>query len=141
MKAKKTWNQHVVKKENKALVLDKIKQNSPISRADIATSTGLNKGTVSSLVNDLLVEELIYESGPGKSSGGRRPVMLLFNQLAGCSIGIDLGVNYLLGVLTDLNGNILHQENIKFNNLTYEEIICHIFRVIDLIVLFALCFP
>src|SRR5690625_6033130 len=85
MKAKKTWNQHVVKKENKALVLDKIKQNSPISRADIATSTGLNKGTVSSLVNELLDEKLISESGPGKSSGGRRPVMLLFNQLAGRS--------------------------------------------------------
>ena len=131
---KKTWNQHQVKKQNKSLILETIMKNFPISRADIANQTGLNKGTVSSLVNDLLVEELIYESGPGKSSGGRRPVMLLFNQLAGCSIGIDLGVNYLLGVLTDLNGNILHQENIKFNNLTYEEIIDHLFKVIDLLV-------
>ena len=131
---KKTWNQHQVKKENKSLILETIIKNSPISRADIANQTGLNKGTVSSLVNDLLVEELIHESGPGKSSGGRRPVMLLFNQLAGCSIGIDLGVNYLLGVLTDLNGNILHQKNIKFNNLTYEEIIDHLFKVIDLLV-------
>src|SRR5699024_2403668 len=134
MRMKKTWNQHQVKKQNKSLILETIMKNFPISRADIANQTGLNKGTVSSLVNDLLVEELIYESGPGKSSGGRRPVMLLFNQLAGCSIGIDLGVNYLLGVLTDLNGNILHQENINFNNLTYEEIIDHLFKVIDLLV-------
>src|SRR5699024_11432705 len=56
-------------------------------------------------------DHLIYESGPGESSGGRRPVMLLFNESAGYSIGIDVGVNYLLGILTDLNGNI-HQEKI-----------------------------
>ncbi|WP_068674194.1 ROK family protein [Oceanobacillus sp. Castelsardo] len=131
MKQKKTWNQHVVKKENKALVLEKIIENSPISRADIASSTGLNKGTVSSLVNELLEEQLIYESGPGKSSGGRRPVMLLFNQVAGYSIGIDLGVNYILGVLTDLKGNICSEKKVSFNNLTYEEILDKLFKIID----------
>ena len=85
-----TWNQHVVKRGNKSIVLQVIKDNTPISRADIAKMTGLNKSTVSSLVSELLLEELIYESGPGESSGGRRPVMLLFNELAGFSIGIDL---------------------------------------------------
>jgi glucokinase-like ROK family protein len=131
MKQKKTWNQHVVKKENKALVLEKIIENSPISRADIASSTGLNKGTVSSLVNELLEEQLIYESGPGKSSGGRRPVMLLFNQVAGYTIGVDLGVNYILGVLTDLEGNICLEKKVSFNNLTYEEILDQLFKIID----------
>src|SRR5699024_7891704 len=78
---KKTWNQYVVKQENKSLILRTIKNHFPISRADTAGLTGLNKGTVSSSVNDLLNEQLIYESGPGKSSGGRRPVMLLFNKV------------------------------------------------------------
>ncbi|WP_026908493.1 ROK family transcriptional regulator [Paucisalibacillus globulus] len=127
----KTWNQHVVKKENKSLVLRTIRNNSPISRAAIANMTGLNKGTVSSLVSDLLEEQLIYESGPGESSGGRRPVMLLFNQLAGYSIGIDLGVNYLLGVLTDLEGNICLEKQIKFKNMSYEEIVIELFQIID----------
>lgn len=126
-----TWNQHVVKKGNKSLVLDTIKRDSPISRATIASQTGLNKGTVSSLVSDLIDDHLIYESGPGESSGGRRPVMLLFNESAGYSIGIDVGVNYLLGILTDLNGNI-HQEKITtFNNLSYEEIEQKLFDTID----------
>ncbi|MFD1848586.1 ROK family transcriptional regulator [Oceanobacillus bengalensis] len=131
MRANKTWNQHVVKKENKALVLETISEHSPISRADIANVTGLNKGTVSSLVNELIEEQLINESGPGKSSGGRRPVMLLFNQFAGYSIGIDLGVNYLLGVLTDLKGNICFEKRVKFNNLTYEEILEEICKIVD----------
>ena len=117
-----TWNQHVVKRGNKSIVLQVIKDNTPISRADIAKTTGLNKSTVSSLVSELLVENLIYESGPGESSGGRRPVMLLFNELAGFSIGIDLGVNYMLGILTDLNGNIVKEEKLNFYDLTYEKI-------------------
>lgn len=127
----KTWNQHVVKKENKSLVLETIRNQSPISRASIATVTGLNKGTVSSLVSDLMEEHLIYESGPGESSGGRRPVMLLFNQLAGYSIGIDLGVNYLLGILTDLEGNICLERQIKFKDLSFEEIVESLYEMID----------
>lgn len=130
----RTFNQHEVKKENKLIVLETIKENYPLSRASIATTTGLNKGTVSSLVSELLHENIIYESGPGESSGGRRPVMLLFNHLAGYSIGIDLGVNYLLGVLTDLEGNICHEKKIQFHKLTYNSIRIKLFEVIDYLI-------
>ncbi|SEP81938.1 xylose repressor, XylR [Virgibacillus subterraneus] len=126
-----TWNQFVVKKGNKSLVLHTIKVSSPSSRADVAHKTGLNKGTVSSLVNELLQEQLITESGPGQSSGGRRPVMLHFNQIAGFSIGIDLGVNYLLGTLTDLQGNICYEKKINYSQLSYEELEKRLFEVID----------
>lgn len=105
-----TWNQQIVKKNNKSLVLQMVMSKEPISRADIAQVTGLNKATVSSLVNELLLEELIYESGPGESSGGRRPVLLHFNKIAGYSIGIDIGVNYILSVLTDLKGTIIREK-------------------------------
>ncbi|WP_421103106.1 ROK family transcriptional regulator [Sporosarcina psychrophila] len=134
MDANQTWNHHVVKKGNKSLVLDKIKNNSPISRAAVANQTGLNKGTVSSLVSELLEDHLIYESGPGESSGGRRPVMLLFNKFAGYSIGIDLGVNYLLGVLTDLDGNIYQEKIMSFKNLSYTEIEENLFNIIDFLI-------
>src|SRR5690625_5243076 len=126
-----TWNQHVVKEGNKALVLETIQNHSPISRASIANQTGLNKGTVSSLVTELIDEHLIYESGPGKSSGGRRPVMLLFNKIAGYSIGIDLGVNYILGLLTDLEGNICIENYIKIKDLSFDEIMEKLYEVID----------
>ncbi|PSL41651.1 xylose repressor XylR [Planomicrobium soli] len=133
MKENRTWNHHVVKEGNKSLVMEMIKNESPISRAAVASQTGLNKGTVSSLVADLMDDHLIYESGPGVSSGGRRPVMLLFNGSAGHSIGIDLGVNYLLGILTDLEGNIIEKKELNFKNHSYEEIEKKLFEVIDLL--------
>ncbi|WP_117168784.1 ROK family transcriptional regulator [Paraliobacillus sediminis] len=126
-----TWNQHVVKKENKTLVLETIKTNTPISRARVAQLTGLNKGTVSSLVSELIDGNIILESGPGESSGGRRPVMLLFNHLAGYSIAIDLGVNYILGLLTDLNGNIVCEQRVHFQDTTFEHVMQKLFEVIE----------
>lgn len=114
-----TWNQQVVKKNNKALVLQLIMEKEPISRADIAQVSGLNKATVSSLVNELLAADLVYESGPGESSGGRRPVILHFNKVAGYSIGIDIGVNYVLCVLTDLKGNIIIEKNQTVHKTSY----------------------
>ncbi|RSD27047.1 ROK family protein [Mesobacillus subterraneus] len=117
-----TWNQHVVKKNNKALVLNLIIEKETISRADIASITGLNKTTVSSLVTELLEEELIYESGPGVSSGGRRPVILHFNKNAGYAIGIDIGVNYILGILTDLKGKIVVEKSQVVTRTSYSAI-------------------
>lgn len=118
-----TWNQHVVKKNNKALVLSLIIEKETISRADIANVTGLNKTTVSSLVTELLEDELIYESGPGISSGGRRPVLLHFNRNTGYSIGVDIGVNYILSVLTDLKGKIIIEKSQSVNRTSYAAII------------------
>ncbi|AGG61131.1 transcriptional regulator XylR [Bacillus subtilis subsp. subtilis 6051-HGW] len=69
--------------------------------------TGLNKSTVSSQVNTLMKESMVFEIGQGQSSGGRRPVMLVFNKKAGYSVGIDVGVDYINGILTDLEGTIV----------------------------------
>lgn len=118
-----TGNPHLIKKINKALVLDMVKSQGPLSRADVAQRSGLNKGTVSSLVKELMDEELVYEIGQGESSGGRRPVLLLFNEKAGYAIGIDLGVHYIIGILTDLQGNIIQEKKATFHYKDYPTVL------------------
>ncbi|MGY4688636.1 ROK family transcriptional regulator [Salibacterium sp. K-3] len=105
----KTGDQELVKKINKSIVLQTIQASSPISRAQISKESGLNKATVSGLVSELMEEQFVLEIGTGLSSGGRKPVMLYFNKAAGCAIGIDLGVNYILAVLTDLQGHVIEK--------------------------------
>ncbi|QPK90722.1 ROK family protein [Bacillus velezensis] len=100
-------DQAFVKKVNQKLLLNEILKNAPISRAKLSEMTGLNKSTVSSQVNTLMKENLVFEIGQGQSSGGRRPVMLVFNKKAGYSVGIDVGVDYVNGILTDLEGTIV----------------------------------
>ncbi|MFA9557068.1 ROK family protein [Evansella sp. AB-rgal1] len=125
-----SWNQQIVKVNNKSLVLQTIMDQGPLSRADISQKLGLTKGTVSSLVNEIIAEKLCYETGPGESSGGRRPVMLSFNNSAGYSIGIDLGVNYILGVLTDLEGTIVNEKKVASHELSYDQTLSYMKNII-----------
>lgn len=115
-------DQALVKKMNQKLILDEILKNSPISRATLSEITGLNKSTVSSQVNTLLEKDFIFEIGAGQSRGGRRPVMLVFNKNAGYSIGIDIGVDYLNGILTDLEGNIILEKTSDLSSSSASEV-------------------
>ncbi|MFC4303096.1 ROK family protein [Cohnella boryungensis] len=102
-----TGDQALIKRINTAIVLDAILRGAPLSRAQISEQSGLNKATVSSLVQGLIDGSLVRETGTGQSSGGRKPVMLDFVAEAGYAIGVDLGVNYIRGVLTDLRGKVV----------------------------------
>lgn len=65
---------HHTKNHNTQLVLRTIYDYGHISRADIARATHLTRPTVSSIVRDLLDEQLVFEVGLGPSAGGsRRP--------------------------------------------------------------------
>lgn len=105
-----TADQAFVKKHNQNILLSEIIKRSPISRAKLSELTHLNKATVSSQVAALIESKLVFEIGQGQSSGGRRPVLLVFNKDAGYAIGVDLGVNYIRTVLTNLSGNIVFED-------------------------------
>jgi IclR helix-turn-helix domain./ROK family. len=127
-----TGDQLLVKQLNKSIVLNVIRKKHNISRAEISNITGLNKSTVSSLVDELITEGFVVEKGPGISKGGRKPILLNINNNVGHIIGIDLGVNYILIILTDLSANIIWQRRIKLKaNETEKEIIDKLITLIQ----------
>jgi predicted NBD/HSP70 family sugar kinase len=128
---KTTGDQALIKKINTAIVLEAVLKEAPLSRARISERTGLNKATVSSLVQDLIDSHLVLEIGMGESSGGRKPVMLLFNSSAGYAVGIDLGVNYIRGILTDLEGIVIKETEIVMKKHPVEAVMPKLFRVIE----------
>ncbi|MNO66181.1 N-acetylglucosamine repressor [compost metagenome] len=125
-----TGDQQLIKKMNKTIVLDTIRHRQPLSRADISVEIGLNKATVSSLVAELIDSDLVTEIGPGESSGGRKPTLLLFNKQAGFAIGIDIRVNDLLAVLVDLEGNTVREKSVPLDDLTPDNVIDQIRKTI-----------
>ena len=100
-------------KERKNLaILETIKRSGPISKADVSKITKLNIVTVSNYVNDFIEKGLVIERGLDVSSGGRRPTMIELNPKAYYVIGIDLAVNKIIGVLTDLDAKVLAREKL-----------------------------
>ena len=69
--------------------------------------SGLNKTTVSSLVDELIAHHFVREVGPGASAGGRPAVPLELNPAAGCIVGVEIGVGYLNVALTDFCAGML----------------------------------
>ncbi len=106
-------NEHVVgsfqlmKSINKSLILNIIREEGEISRAEIAKMTKLTPPTVTNLVGELLTEGIVLEGQTGPSSGGRRPIMLSVNQSRYYVLGVDVGIDSVRYVLIDLSANIV----------------------------------
>lgn len=91
---------------NRSILLNLIRQEGVISRAEIAKRTHLSRSTVSNIISALLEEGLVRETGAGESQGGRRPILVNFNYQAGSVVGLDIAANHLLAVVTDLDARI-----------------------------------
>ncbi len=70
-------SQQTIKEENIKLLFNLVKQNEEISRAELVRKTKLSPTTVSTLVDELLQENLLIENGLGASDmPGRKPIKL-----------------------------------------------------------------
>jgi len=97
---------------NQTIFLHLIREQQPISRADIAKHTGLRAGTVSAIVNRLIRSGLVYEGTEGRSSGGRPPKNLYINAESFYVLAVDIGVSDTVFAVSDFNGRILQQKSI-----------------------------
>ena len=113
MSNRNTADQALVRELNLSLVLRFIHNEAPVSRSQIAQATGLNKSTVSSLVEDLIKRQLVHETGINSVGTGRPATLLEINPCAGGIIGVELGVGFIATVLTDFTGNILWRQLIE----------------------------
>ncbi|MGP4041075.1 ROK family transcriptional regulator [Gracilibacillus sp. D59] len=104
----KTGSFEGMKLINKSTILNMIRLEGPISRADIAKKTELAPPTVSSIVSELIEEHMVIEKvGEAKTQGGRKPLMLSINVNAAYVIGIYAAAEVVEAIITTLDGNIV----------------------------------
>ncbi|HJC11023.1 MAG TPA: ROK family transcriptional regulator [Candidatus Blautia merdigallinarum] len=97
-------NQEMIRDNNRRLVLEYIVNNPPVSRADLSKYLNLTKATISAIVQDLIQQNLVLEIGSAKTSLGRKPILLEFNQQYGSSLAIDVRPRQILALISDLKG-------------------------------------
>lgn len=95
---------------NKQIVLNYVRARSPISRAEIARETSLQRSTVSAIVDGLRDDGLIEDIGTGDSTGGRKPTLLRLRTGQPVAIGVDVTPSLTTVVLADLAGNLLETD-------------------------------
>ena len=90
---------------NKQLILDALRYNGNMSRADLSRHLDMSFPAVSSNAKGLLEADYILEVGNGDNSLGRKSTLLAFNAARGFIIGVDLGRFRIRMMLADLLGN------------------------------------
>lgn len=95
---------------NKQIVLNYVRDRSPISRAEIARETALQRSTVSAIVDALQDDNLIEEIGTGDSTGGRKPTLLKLKTGTPVAIGVDVTPRKTTVALADLAGKVLQKQ-------------------------------
>ena len=93
---------------NRNLVFNLIRTRQPLSRADLARVSGLQRSTVSLIVEDLIRERWILEGSTGRLPRGRRPTFLELNQQRAV-IALDIHPAQTTVAVTDLGGKIVAQ--------------------------------
>lgn len=101
-------------------LLNLIREQGPVSRAELAKLSGLSKPTVSEQVGRLLSVGLAVETGQGQAgeAGGKRPTLVKFNAAAGRVAGISVGAEVTRIAVADLDGKL--QRTTEFATLARE---------------------
>jgi predicted NBD/HSP70 family sugar kinase len=98
------------------LVLNAIRTSQPVSRADLARQTGLQRSTVSLIVEQLMEERWLVEGGIAQLPRGRKPRLLTLDLERARIIGVNVMPRVTTMVLSDLNGRFHSQESFHTPN-------------------------
>ena len=96
---------------NRRVILNLIRDKQPISRADLARLSGLQRSTVSLITEELIEDRWVVEGTTGRLPRGRRPTLLLLNQRRRI-ICIDIRPKRTFIGVSDVNGMFSFQESI-----------------------------
>lgn len=97
---------------NRQIVLNYVRERSPISRAEIAHETALQRSTISLIVEELKADGLVEEID-GESTGGRPPLLLRLRASGPVAVGVDLNTSQTVVATSDLAGRVLEQEEFE----------------------------
>lgn len=103
----KISDQAFVREFNMSVVMDHIRLYAPISRAELAMRTGLNRSTITLIINELIDRGLVHETARQDPGIGRPGMLLQFNPNGGFAIGVEIGVDFISVILTNFIAEVL----------------------------------
>lgn len=100
-----------LRNHNLQLLANRIVTGSEVkSRADLANETGLNRSTVTRLIEQLIDFGIIKEGSTRIGSSGRPSIMLTPARRTHGAIGAEIGLDYICACVMDLRGNVIAEQ-------------------------------
>jgi predicted NBD/HSP70 family sugar kinase len=106
----RNMDQETIKDSNKKMIINLLHSQRELTKQQIAKQISVSIPTVISNVNELIEEGLVEEAGVGDSSGGRKPVIVRFKPNSRYSFGVQVNIDSIRIILTNLDSEILEDE-------------------------------
>jgi predicted NBD/HSP70 family sugar kinase len=100
---------------NRNLLFNLVRTRPFVSRADLARLSGLQRSTVSLIVEDLIADKWILDGAMGHLPRGRRPTLIQLN-LQRFVIALDIHPSQITVAVADLGGAIVAQNTLVLPN-------------------------
>jgi predicted NBD/HSP70 family sugar kinase len=100
---------------NRDIVLELIRAKQPISRADLSRQSGLQRSTVSQIVEQLIQEKWVCEGAVASPPRGRRPTLLELNDNL-VVIAVDIHPKQATIAVVDLKGRLLSRSLVPLSS-------------------------
>ncbi len=130
LKKVRTARLATIRNINRQIVLNYVREREPISRAEIARETALQRSTVSAIVDDLQADGLIEELGEGESTGGRPPTLLRLRSAGAIAIGVAVTPTTTILATSDLAGRVLRQKEFA-TDFDFDRTLQHVTSAIE----------
>jgi predicted NBD/HSP70 family sugar kinase len=97
---------------NRRIVLNLVRQHQPISRAGLARRSGMQRSTVSAIMEQLLAERWVVEGATGHLPRGRKPTFLHLNPDRAGIIGVDIQPDVTTLAVSSMDMRLVAHESI-----------------------------
>ena len=106
---------------NRRLILERIRREGEVSRADLAKLTDIRPPTVSAVIKQMIDEDLVEEVGDGKTltGTGRKPRMVALSRKRPRALGFEVNATSIRAGLCHLDGTVsLWEKSNQFTRRT-----------------------
>ena len=113
-------DQELMKKMNRGIILDLIREKGPISRADLAKISNMSPTSVSRIVTEFGELGLVEETELTSSGVGRKAILLDIDPGSIYVISIEMDHDISKVGLVDFNGNIILKHDVNYDSHTMD---------------------
>lgn len=107
MVKKERFDRSDIRKLNAISVLNQLRRQGELSRAQIASQLGLTRATVSSIVLDLIESGLVKETEYTEGVTGRPGLLLKLNPQCGCMVGVEIDLDRISVMVANLGQEVI----------------------------------
>ncbi|MEP9398592.1 ROK family protein [Mesorhizobium sp. KR2-14] len=111
---------------NRRVVLDVVRRHGSLGRMHIARLTHLTAQAIANIVDELVSENLLMETGRLRSGRGQPPIQFAVNPDGAMTMGIEIASDHMVATVLDLTGQPRSRRITPVRDTSPNQVIAHL---------------